>query len=54
MRAARCVGISRQHPPRSMHGAARELLRRNRRMSWACPVVDPVRSGVGAIVDRLA
>jgi uncharacterized NAD-dependent epimerase/dehydratase family protein len=50
--AARCVGISVNTSAMDA-GAARDYLRRTED-ELGLPVVDPVRSGVGAIVDRLA
>jgi uncharacterized NAD-dependent epimerase/dehydratase family protein len=50
--AARCVGISVNTSAMDA-GAARDYLRRTED-ELGLPVVDPVRAGVGAIVDRLA
>jgi len=50
--AARCVGISVNTAAMDT-GAARDYLRRTED-ELGLPVVDPVRAGVGAIVDRLA
>jgi len=50
--AVRCVGVSVNTSAMDA-GAARDYLRRTED-ELGLPVVDPVRSGVGAIVDRLA
>jgi uncharacterized NAD-dependent epimerase/dehydratase family protein len=50
--AARCVGVSVNTSAMDA-GAARDYLRRTAD-ELGLPVVDPVRAGVGAIVDRLA
>jgi uncharacterized NAD-dependent epimerase/dehydratase family protein len=50
--AARCVGVSVNTSAMDA-GAARDYLRRTED-ELGLPVVDPVRSGVGGIVDRLA
>ena len=50
--AARCVGIS-VNTSAMDSGAASDYLRRTED-ELGLPVVDPVRSGVGAIIDRLA
>jgi len=50
--AVRCVGVS-VNTAAMEGGAARDYLRRTED-ELGLPVVDPVRSGVGAIVDRLA
>ena len=50
--AARCVGVSVNTSAMDA-GAARDYLRRTED-ELGLPVVDPVRSGIGAIVDRLA
>jgi len=50
--AVRCVGVSVNTSAMDA-GAARDYLRRTEE-ELGLPVVDPVRAGVGAIVDRLA
>jgi uncharacterized NAD-dependent epimerase/dehydratase family protein len=50
--AVRCVGVSVNTSAMDA-GAARDYLRRTED-ELGLPVVDPVRSGVGAIVDRLS
>ena len=50
--AVRCVGIS-VNTAGSMPAAARDYLRRTEDEP-GFPCVDPMRTGVGAIVDRLA
>ena len=49
--AARCVGVSVNTAALDA-GTARDYLRRTED-ELGLPVVDPMRSGVGAIVDRL-